>query len=92
MLCVLFCSCRISAHSVLLVVAGCLGPCTSHACAAEASAFLLELRELADPLDLDFPEDKELADGTPNRLGERMKNMNKASAACSQLIEVTAGC
>ena len=59
---------------------------------AEASAFLLELRDLADPMDLDYPDDRELADGTANQLGERMKNINKASAACDQLIEVTAGC
>ena len=47
------------------------------------NAFLQEVRDLANPSNLDHPEDEGLADG-----GERVRNIGKASAACTTLIQV----
>lgn len=51
-----------------------------------ATQFLKELMEIADPLDMDLPQDKDLADG-----GKRMENIDAASAACNELVKVTVG-
>lgn len=48
-----------------------------------AQQFLVDLINIADPLDMDYPEDAAKADG-----GERMNNIYKANAACEQLIGV----
>ena len=45
--------------------------------------FLLEVRDLAQPVDLDHPQDEGLADG-----GKRVDNIKLASDACTALIEV----
>lgn len=45
--------------------------------------FLQEVRDRAQPVDLDHPEDEGIADG-----GKRVDNIRKASRACSALIEV----
>ena len=45
--------------------------------------FLQEVRDRAQPLDLDHPQDEGRADG-----GERVANIRKASLACTALIEV----
>lgn len=45
--------------------------------------FMTELRDRADPLDMDFPRDEAKADN-----GARMANIRKASAVCKQMIEV----
>lgn len=47
------------------------------------TAFLQEMIRIADPVDLDWPDDKAIADG-----GERMRNIGKLNAACSQLITI----
>ena len=45
--------------------------------------FLQEVRDRAQPVDLDHPQDEGRADG-----GERVANIRKASLACTALIEV----
>ena len=45
--------------------------------------FLQEVRDRAQPIDLDHPQDEGRADG-----GERVANIRKASFACTALIEV----
>lgn len=50
---------------------------------ARTNAFMLELRDKSDPLNMDYPRDAALADG-----GKRMENINKASAMCSRMITV----
>eukprot|EP00892_Ulva_mutabilis_P001298 jgi/Ulvmu1/11169/UM072_0005.1 len=45
--------------------------------------FLLAVRDLAGPANLDYPEDAALADG-----GKRVENIRKASKACTELIQV----
>jgi hypothetical protein len=50
---------------------------------AFVNAFLQEVRDVAQPSDLDHPEDEGLADG-----GERVRNIRKASFACTSLIQV----
>ena len=52
-----------------------------------ATEFLKDLLELADPLDMDWPEDYELA----SKEGQRMKNINAASEACNELINLKRG-
>ena len=49
--------------------------------------FLQEMRDRADPTDLDFPEHEQLANN-----GERQKNIDKASAACTAMISVHTNC
>ena len=50
---------------------------------AFVNAFVQEVRDLAMPSDLDHPEDEGFADG-----GERVRNIRKASIACTSLIRV----
>lgn len=52
-----------------------------------ATQFLTDLMEIADPLDMDLPEDYELA----GKLGKRMENIDAASEACNELIKLTVG-
>ena len=51
------------------------------------NAFLQEMRDRADPVDLDHPQDAERADN-----GERVKNIGKASRACTAMIVVKTDC
>lgn len=50
---------------------------------ARVNAFMQEMRDKADPLDMDYPRDAALADG-----GKRMENINKASRVCTSMITV----
>ena len=51
---------------------------------AKQTAFLVAMIGIAQPVDMDFPQDKERADN-----GERMNNIHKLDAACSQLISIS---
>lgn len=53
---------------------------------AYVNKFMEEVREIARPVNLDYPRDAELADN-----GKRMENINKASRVCTAMI-TSAGC
>ena len=55
----------------------------NHARNRFVNGFLQEVRDRAQPVDLDHPEDEGRADG-----GERVANIAKASRACTALIDV----
>ena len=48
------------------------------------TAFLRAMIEMADPVNLDHPQDIERADN-----GERMNNIGKLGAACSSLVTIS---
>lgn len=50
---------------------------------ANVNEFMQKIRDIANPLDMDYPRDAAKADN-----GERMKNIRKASRACTSLIRV----
>lgn len=51
--------------------------------AIKQTAFLVSMIDISEPINLDYPEDVARADA-----GERVRNINKLSAACSQLISI----
>jgi hypothetical protein len=54
--------------------------------------FITTLREVSNPLDMDYPLDKDLADacksGKHGNCGKRMENINCASTICTKMITV----
>lgn len=51
---------------------------------ATQTAFLVAMIAKAQPVDMDFPQDKARADN-----GGRMSNIHKLNAACSELVSVS---
>jgi hypothetical protein len=51
---------------------------------SKQTKFLTTMIDIAQPINLDYPQDKARADG-----GERMRNIGKLNAACSQLVSIS---